>query len=79
MFNDSTEGLYHVIDNICKDMKSEGVCNASHNCLSTEDIFAIYDSERLPKEDSLGFITRIIFNLAFLTGWRPGALEDLEM
>lgn len=51
---------------------------SSHNCLTTEYILALYDSLRLTKKP-LGFLTQILFNLAILRGWRPGALANLEL
>lgn len=60
-------------------MQAKGLYTSSHNFLTTEDILALHDSSRLSKKVPLGFLTRIMFSLAFLTGWRLGALANLGL
>lgn len=49
VFNDHEIGLYHVIDDICKDMQAKGMYISSHNCLKTQNMLAFYDSSCLSK------------------------------
>lgn len=79
IFNDTDTGLFHVVDNICKDKQADGKFSASHNVLTKEDIFTLYDSDSLSKKTPLGFLTRIIFNLALSTTWRPGMLHNIDI
>lgn len=78
VFNHADTGLFHVVDNICKQKQAEDKCSFPHNVLTKEDIFSLYDSEALSNKTPLGFLNRMIFNLAISTTCRPGMLYNLE-
>lgn len=68
VFNDPKTGLNHMIDNICKGLQANRNYTESHNSLKMEGILDLYDSRRLSKNDPLGFISKLIFNLAIIKG-----------
>lgn len=79
VFNNAEYGLFHAVDNICKKVQADGDSSDSHNILSTEDLLVLYDSERIYKENPLGFMKWVIFDLALATIWRPGQLYNLQI
>lgn len=40
-------GFYHVVDNFCKYLQASGQSCESHNVLTQEEIYALYDPNRL--------------------------------
>lgn len=58
VFSEPTTEIYHVVDNIFKEIQVNGNYTASHNSLTTEDSFALYDSDGLSKDDAIGFMVR---------------------
>lgn len=61
-----------------REQQSAGVTGKCHNVLSEEDVYALYKSNALSTETGQGFVTRMIFNLAFVTGFRPSELLNLS-
>lgn len=79
LFNHVKAGVMSVIDNKIRQMQSLGVVKRSHNILTTEDIQKLYDSKLLSIESPKGFITRLLFDIAFMTGFRPSEMENILM
>ena len=70
-------GLLNVIDNKIGQRQAAGVTKKSHNVLSVEDVYALYRSNSLSKRNGQGFVSRMIFNSAFDTGFRSTELLNL--
>lgn len=71
MFHNCRKGMYFVVENICKDMQTQGKTSISHKVVSTEYVMNLYSSNMLFKDDPLGFLTHTIFDIALVTSWRP--------
>lgn len=79
VFHNSGIGIYFVIDNIFKEIPTQWKTSESNNVLSTADVNKLYNSEMLSENDPLWFITRLIFEIAFVTWWRPGMFYNVEV
>ena len=79
VFGNKDTGLKTVLDNKCKNLQGKGKYPRGHNVLSEDDIVKIYKSEHLNVNHPLGLITRLIFDIAFVTTWRPGMISALQL
>lgn len=66
-FNKTETGLFHVLNNICKNKQAEVKSSRPHNVLTKQDIMTLYDSDSLSMKTPLGFLPRMIFNIALET------------
>lgn len=79
VFKDPKVGVYTVIDNKIREVQANGTTVDSANILTFNDIERLYSSPYLGKSTAKGFLTRLIFNLGFVTGFRVGEMYNLEM
>ena len=78
VFANPSTGLMTVVDNRMRKEQATGKCFQSHKILSEEDIRNLYKSKHPSKTSGLGFLTRLIFDVAFMTGFRPSELWNLS-
>lgn len=60
-------------------MKAQGKNIKYHNSLSNEDFMKLYSSDMLSKECPLGFLTRLIFDIALVMSWHHGTLYNMDI
>lgn len=79
IFDCQSDGLVNVIDNHFSDQQSRGLVTKSHNVMSVNDIKKLYSSDKLSTEHSKGMQARTVFNIALVTGMRPGEITNLKL
>lgn len=77
VFTASPGGVVVVLDNKIKELQGTGKMRKGH-VLSLTDIETLYLSNCLSKTHPRGFITRLIFDVASMTAFRPGELAELQ-
>eukprot|EP00178_Gracilaria_changii_P006382 TRINITY_DN209_c1_g1_i5.p1 TRINITY_DN209_c1_g1~~TRINITY_DN209_c1_g1_i5.p1 ORF type:complete len:581 (-),score=76.72 TRINITY_DN209_c1_g1_i5:978-2720(-) len=79
VFSDKRIGLITALDNKIRQRQADGAVRRSHNNLCTEDIVKLYASESLSFNTPRGFMTRIVMDLLFITGFRRSEMYSLRM
>lgn len=79
IFDCQSLGLVNVINNHFSDKKSRGMVTKSHNVISVNEIMNLYWYEKLCMKSATGVQTRIVFNIALVTGMRPGEISNLKL
>ena len=78
-FSDMENGLLTVVDNKIRKQQAEGVTRKNHNVLTGDMIRDLYSSSALSKGHAKGFCTRMIFDIAFMTSFRPTELSNIRV
>ena len=79
IFNRPDRGVLNALDKKCRSLQAIGFVRESHNVLTVTEIEQLYASEQLSKVKPLGFMTRMIFNLAFMTAFRSSELYEMRI
>lgn len=76
VFNNPNTGIFHGVDDICKQFQRGGKSSGYHNLITKEDLLMLYDSHMLLKNR---FLARVTVNVALATIWRPEQLYSLQI
>lgn len=79
VFGDKQTGVVPLLENKVRELQGEGAVRKSQNVLSEEDVRKMYKSRALSPSTPHRFVTRVIFNIALITAFRPGELKAFRM